>query len=199
MLNLLHFASDYWWLLLALLRHSIFCLVLNAFDAFVQLFLLQKGLVIYLDRHRLGFLFLNCNGLFSWTAFFGSPFTLAPAVVEDNALCSLHASKSIFLAIFPKADVNAAVRPDTFTKAMALICLETTMIGCAITVFEVAFSFKLVLLELSNVERVLLGEFKTTDAITLPIFPLPLVEVAVGPAIDPNAIRLVLIVKSKVD
>ena len=59
-------------------------------------------------------------------------------------------------------------------------------------------TFELIVLKLSYVERVLLREFKFTDATSHSVLPLALIEVTVGPAVDSNAIWLILVVVAKV-
>ena len=60
-------------------------------------------------------------------------------------------------------------------------------------------TLKLVVFKFANVKRVLLGEFKFTDATAHSILPLALVEVAVRPAIYSNPVWLVLVVVAEVD
>ena len=114
-------------------------------------------------------------------------------------LSCTHAAETIFLPILPETDIDTAIRPRTHTKAMSLVCLETSLVECSIAVFEVAFALELISFELTNIERVLLIELEFANAAPDAILPFTLVKVTVRPSVDPHTIRLVIEIVPEVD
>ena len=111
----------------------------------------------------------------------------------------MHATESIFLAIFPKSDVLAPIRPRTLAETVSLIGSELTLVARTVGVLELTLTIKLVLFEFADVARVLSCKLEATDAAANPVFPLALVEVAVRPAVNSKAVRLVVVVVAAVD
>ena len=111
----------------------------------------------------------------------------------------MHAPQAVLLSILPVADVGTVVRPCTLSKAVPLILLKTTLVACSITVAEVAFALKRVHFEFTLIRRVLLSKLKLAKTIANAIFPLTLVIVAIGPLVNADSIRLIVIVETEVD